>query len=275
MEKIKAIISDADGTLVNTKYLIRHGQYEAAIEYLSKLGVSPDIIPTFDTYEIALNKSVGGSTRETFEKTFRLLFHAHPHLLSQVHFDELNASLTSIQDRIAPDYVKPFSGLSDLLAWFGKNHISLGIFTSGSRHHIIRNFGISLPHLGYTKLFLSKERSIVNRFQDFISSIEAVYGIPNIAITTCDDVNKTKPDPEGIVKLMSLLNVSTNETVVLGDLACDIQAAHAAGLHAIGVAHGFGTAEGLLEAGAKRVFDNLAMLPLIIENHNNGVEKLF
>jgi hypothetical protein len=32
MSKIRAVIADSDGTLLNTLYLIRHGQYEASVE---------------------------------------------------------------------------------------------------------------------------------------------------------------------------------------------------------------------------------------------------
>lgn len=100
---IKAIISDADGTLVNTIYLIRHGQYEAVAEYLAEQGVPKQDIPDYDTYESYVNKSVGGSTRETLEKTIRLLFsRTHEQHIGKIDFDALDARLTPVQDRIAP-----------------------------------------------------------------------------------------------------------------------------------------------------------------------------
>jgi phosphoglycolate phosphatase-like HAD superfamily hydrolase len=37
MRKIKAIIADSDGTLVDTRYLIRHGQYEASVDHLAEV----------------------------------------------------------------------------------------------------------------------------------------------------------------------------------------------------------------------------------------------
>ena len=55
---IKALISDSDGTLVDTLYLIRHGQYEAASEYLLSKGVALHDIPDYKTYETYINKSV-------------------------------------------------------------------------------------------------------------------------------------------------------------------------------------------------------------------------
>ena len=118
MSIIKAIISDADGTLVNTLYLVRHGQYEAAVDYLLERNVPRHDIPQYEEYESYINKSVGGSTRETFEKTIRLLFDkTHKHHLDHIDFDELNERLQPIQDRIAPLYVHPFYGLTELFGW--------------------------------------------------------------------------------------------------------------------------------------------------------------
>ncbi len=276
MHKIKSIISDADGTLVNTVYLIRHGQYEAAVEYLMARGVPRHEIPTYDIYESYINKAVGGSTRETFEKTLRLLFgETHEHHLSKIDFDELDTHLEPIQDHLAPLYVHPFHGLTELFTWLGTSSTGLGIFTSGNRRMIIRNFGVSLPVLGFTDLFRSDDINIAERFQSFVTRAQAVYGMPQLAIATCEDVTKTKPDPEGILKLMDQLNLKSDEVIVLGDHVVDIQAAKAAGLHAIGISHGFGTPAELKEAGAIRVIEDLTTVPKVIEAHNDGKTLLY
>ena len=276
MQQIKAIISDADGTLVNTMYLIRHGQYETTVEYLITRGVHRHEIPSYEVYESYINKSVGGATRETFEKTLRLLFsQTHEHLLTKIDFDELDASLAPIQDHIAPLYVHPFHGLTELFTWTGKSKTSFGIFTSGNRHMIVRNFGVSLPVLGYTDLFRSDDINVGERLKAFITRAKAVYGMPQLAVVTCEEVTKTKPDPEGILKLMDELAVTPKEVVVMGDHPVDMQAAHAAGLHPIGISHGFGTPAELKEAGAIHVLDDLASLPKLIEAHNNGTSPLF
>ena len=123
---IKAIISDADGTLVNTLYLIRHGQYETAVEYLIELGVPRHDIPEYDVYESFINQSVGGSTRETFEKTVRMLYEGtHDHYLDKIDFDDLDSRLASIQDHIAPLYVHPFHGLTEFFTWLGESKTSI------------------------------------------------------------------------------------------------------------------------------------------------------
>lgn len=273
---IKAIISDADGTLVNTTYLIRHGQYEAAAEYMTERGVPRHDIPDYKTYESYINRSVGGPTRETFEKTIRLLFSStHEHHLPKINFDELDSRLEPIQDHLAPLYVHPFHGLTELLTWLGKNTLSIGIFTSGNRRMIIRNFGVSLPVLGYTDLFKANELPVSDRTNAFIARAQAVYGIPAFSLATCEDVTKTKPDPEGILRLLSNLNVKTHEALLLGDHPVDMKAAHAAGVKSIGISHGFGSPAELKEAGAIKIVDNLATIPALIEDHNSGRSILF
>jgi phosphoglycolate phosphatase-like HAD superfamily hydrolase len=273
---IKAIISDADGTLVNTVYLIRHGQYEAAVEYLTSRDIPRKDIPNFETYESYINKSVGGPTRDTFERTIRLLFsETHEHHLGKINFDELDAHLEPIQDRIAPLYVHPFHGLTELFTWLGKDQISFGIFTSGNRRMIVRNFGVSLPVMGYVDLFKSDDVDVADRLEAFIARAKAVYGIPKLAVVSCEEVTKIKPNPEGILKLLAQLGVKKDEVIVLGDHAVDMQAAKAAGLHAIGISHGFGTPAELKEAGAIQIVDDLASLPRIIKAHNNGTSPLF
>ncbi|MFH1244256.1 MAG: hypothetical protein V1487_01625 [bacterium] len=106
MSQIKAIISDADGTMVNTIFLIRHGQYEATAEYLLTKGLHHHEIPTYEQYRQKLDQSVGGSTRETFERTLAQLFsREHSKLINQIDLTELDRSLGPIQDRLAPLYV--------------------------------------------------------------------------------------------------------------------------------------------------------------------------
>jgi len=276
MDQIRAIISDADGTLVNTVYLIRHGQYEATVEYLLKLDIDRKIIPKYDIYESYINKTVGGNTRETIEKTLRLMYrNTHESLLNKINFDELYKGLAPVQDHLALLYVHPFHGLTELFNWAGKTETSIGIFSSGDRRMIMRNFGVSLPVLGYEDLFRSDEIDVGERMNAFKARAEAVYGIPKLAVVTSDEVIKTKPDPEGILTLMKALNVNPDEILVLGDLPVDMIAAKAAGMHAIGISHGFGSPPDLKEAGAIQIVDDLSSLPKLIESHNNGKKRLF
>jgi len=276
MTKIKAIISDADGTLVNTIYLIRHGQYETAVAYLLDKGIPLADIPKYETYESFINKSVGGNTRETFEKTLKLMFsQTHDEYLEKINFDDLDQNLARIQDHFAPLYVHPFHGLTELFVWMGSSQMKLGIFTSGDRRMVIRNFGVSLPVLGYTQLFLADEIDVEERFQAFVSRAKAVYGIPELMVATCENVSKTKPNPEGILMLLEKLHVKPEEVFYMGDHSTDMQAAQKAGVHAFGISHGFSSPAELKEAGAIKIIHDLEVVPRLIDNHNSGSEMLF
>lgn len=73
MPRFKDLIADSDGTLIDTTLLIRHGQYEAAATYL-RTAHAQITAPSFEVYDAALKRAVGGRTRQTFKATFDLLF---------------------------------------------------------------------------------------------------------------------------------------------------------------------------------------------------------
>lgn len=277
MSKIKAIISDSDGTLVNTLYLIRHGQYEAAVEYMLTRGIPRHDIPKYEIYEGYINMSVGGSTHDTITRTLNLLFgKTNNQHLEKIDFKEIDDSLQPIQDRIAPLYVHPFHGLTELFSWLGQNTIDMGIFTSGTAYQIVRHYGIALPVLGYTDLYrTSKTTDNYEKLNAFRARVKAVYGLSKFDVVTVDDVTKAKPDPEGILKVMDKLGVQPDEVIVMGDHPFDMQAAQAAGTHAIGTTHGFSTAAQLKAAGAIRTVESLLSIPALIKAHNSGKSRLF
>jgi HAD superfamily hydrolase (TIGR01549 family) len=81
-----------------------------------------------------------------------------------------------------------------------------------------------------------------------------------------NDVNKHKPHPEPIFAATTALGVRVDESIMVGDMIVDIEAGKAAGVLAtIGLTHGFGKAEDLLQAGADHVIDSMAELPAIVK----------
>jgi phosphoglycolate phosphatase len=74
---------------------------------------------------------------------------------------------------------------------------------------------------------------------------------------------------------MDQMGLSKDEVNAMGDHPVDMQAAKAAGLHAIGISHGFSTPADLKEAGAIKIVDDLKSLPKLIQEHNNGKSPLF
>lgn len=254
----RAILSDADGTLVDTVHLIRHGQYETAKTYLTQHGVPAADIPEYEAYEAHLNEVVGGSARDTLERTVRLLYQNQPTHLKGMDFDALHDMLNPVQDSIAPEFVKAYDGLPKLLSYLGTTGIKLAIFTSGTPHHIVRNFGVSLPELQLTELYKDKSISDSEKLRIFEKSFAEHFGLPGFTVVTCEDTVTHKPDPEGINLAMKRLNVMPADAIVLGDHKVDIESGINAGVQVlVGIAHGFSDETALNIAGATKVVRSL------------------
>lgn len=254
----KAIISDSDGTLVNTLHLIRHGQYETFKTYFAAKKVDPVNIPDYNTYEKLLDQTVGGSARDTLERTARLVFKNHPQNLKNADFDELHEMLNPIQDKIAPEFVKAYEGLPRLLSKLGELGVKFAIFTSGSPHHIVRNLGVSLPVLGLADLYRSTEVDDTDKLHQFEKTVKEHFKIPEFTVVTCEDVSTHKPDPASLNLAMKRLGVVPENSIVIGDHAVDMQAGVKAGVPVrLGVTHGFDDDKVLLNAGATDVIHSL------------------
>ncbi len=77
------------------------------------------------------------------------------------------------------------------------------------------------------------------------------------------DRHPSKPHPSMLQQAMRDVGAAPADTVMIGDTSYDIRMAHAAGVHAIGVAWGYHDADELVEAGADAVAghpDELAQL---------------
>lgn len=103
------------------------------------------------------------------------------------------------------DFVIRNDKMHTLLTGLKDKGIKLGIVTGKST----KSLEISLKHLGMEDLFDCK-----------------ISG---------DDVDRPKPDPEGIFKLLDELNLEKDEVVFLGDSDADIGAGMSAGVWTIGV----------------------------------------
>ncbi len=268
MQAFEALISDADGTLVNTVPLIRHGQYETAVTFLRHHGVPAGDIPQYDQYEKLLNQVVGGSARQTLERTVRALYEDRTHHLEGMDYDELHALLDPIQDRLAPEYIQPFPHLADTLAKIGRMGIKLGIFTSGTPHHIVRNFGIALKDRvgSYSSLYQDRSIDDPTKLNMFTERLEEVFNIPKLTVVTCDDVQeRTKPDPLSALIALERLGVRPENAAVMGDHTYDIQSGASAGIaEGIGITHGFEDESVLRKAGATHIITSLSELPAIL-----------
>lgn len=58
-------------------------------------------------------------------------------------------------------------------------------------------------------------------------------------IITLDDVQKEKPDPEGILKALQKMDIAPQKAIMVGDSPVDIEAGKNAGTKTVGAAYGF------------------------------------
>ena len=75
-----------------------------------------------------------------------------------------------------------------------------------------------------------------------------------------DDVKEAKPKPEPVLKTLADMHYDASETLVVGDMAVDIQMGTNAGAKTCGVTWGNGTKEELENAGATFIIDRIEEL---------------
>ena len=83
-----------------------------------------------------------------------------------------------------------------------------------------------------------------------------------------DDVKEAKPKPEPVLKTLADMHYDAGETLVVGDMAVDIQMGANAGAKTCGVTWGNGTRDELVQAGADYIIDNMEELLRIVNNGN-------
>jgi pyrophosphatase PpaX len=79
-------------------------------------------------------------------------------------------------------------------------------------------------------------------------------------IIASDSTTKHKPDPEPVRIALERLGAEPGNAIFVGDSPYDMQAARAAGVHALGVSWGAFTADTLVDAGAEAVICSPAEL---------------
>lgn len=264
-KKYEAIITDSDGTLIDTVHLIRHGQYEAARRYLIAHGIPDAELPDYESYDNILTQVVGGSARDTLEKTVRILYEASPHHLKGIDYDELHDLLNPVQDALAAEYIAPYEGLQEFLHDIGNAGVKLAIFTSGTPHYIVRNYGVALPELGLGDLYKDTARSDAEKLDIFTQTFAETYNIPGFTVITEGDTAHHKPAPDSLNLAMERLGATPEHSLVLGDHKVDMQAGVNAHVPTrVGVTHGFDDRETLLANGATHTADNLTEVAAII-----------
>jgi len=135
--------------------------------------------------------------------------------------------------RVLREHGKVFEGLAQTLDAMKRLGIKFGI-VSGARPEV---------------LDLLREDGILDRFDSIVLGA---------------DVSRRKPDPEGILKCLKVLDMTPDAAVYIGDTPVDIQASRAAGVYAVGVLTGAGDSATLSMHWPDRLISSHARLAEII-----------
>lgn len=134
------------------------------------------------------------------------------------------------KDRFLHD-IKPFPGAHDLLARVHDAGLQVVLASSASQDELDHYLG------------LLDARDIVT------------------VTTTADDVENTKPAPDIFATaLKKLAPLTADQVIVIGDTPYDIEAARKCGIMAVGVRSGGFTDAALNDAGATKIYDDVAAL---------------
>lgn len=95
-----------------------------------------------------------------------------------------------------------------------------------------------------------------------------------VATITGDEVERSKPDPEGIIKALEILGLGTREVVFVGDSDADISAGRSAGVLTIG-AHWFDTVQNAhFAVEPDQVFtEPRQLLTLVMTERNDSLRR--
>ena len=95
---------------------------------------------------------------------------------------------------------------------------------------------------------------------DYMENFEEIFSY----ILGADDVKEAKPKPEPVLKTLANMHFDAGETLVVGDMAVDIQMGANAGTKTCGVTWGNGSREELDAAGATFIIDRIEDLLKVV-----------
>jgi HAD superfamily hydrolase (TIGR01509 family) len=83
-------------------------------------------------------------------------------------------------------------------------------------------------------------------------------------VVTALDTYKPKPSPEGLIKAVEALNISSSQCLIVGDSVVDVKAGKAAGTKTVAVLSGLYSREELLDNNPDFIINDISELPSII-----------
>jgi len=149
-----------------------------------------------------------------------------------------------------------------------------GRFIACYRQYYLRNTGVPVPLFPGAKAALRGLSG--QRYQLAVATGKGRRGLDrDIAIhdlaalfstTRCADDAPSKPHPQMLMDIMEELQVTSNETLMIGDTSFDMEMARNAGVARIGVSSGVHDGQRLLEFDPLALLDSIAELPAWLSN---------
>ncbi len=126
------------------------------------------------------------------------------------------------------------------------------------------------PHVKET-LNLLKERGYILSVASSRQSVSLRGFLHDMSVEDCisyilgaDNVEKSKPDPEPVLKTLRELGIPAEESLVVGDMPVDIIMGLRAGAATCGVTYGNSSRDDLVEAGAGYIIEDISELPRLL-----------
>lgn len=123
----------------------------------------------------------------------------------------------------------------------------------------------TLKEKGYKMGVVSTKKSFAVKFGLDLFNLSDYFEV----IIGKDDVTNTKPDPEGIFKACSSMNLGHDSVVYIGDSATDIEASIRAGVYAVGYVSDLRRKDKLVNAKPNVVIDDLQQLETILQEDHS------
>jgi HAD superfamily hydrolase (TIGR01549 family) len=223
-EKIKAVLFDLDGTLVEFKFKVKESR-EAMISWLGANGFASstftDGMRTQALFDAAMKEWQGNRTLSSKFESFEVV-RAH-----------LSGILEDFEFRSFQE-ARPHPGSLRVLKKMKDSRIPSAVVTNSGRRPV--------------------------------QSILSVFGfLPYLTLViTRDEMERLKPEPDGLIKAMNLLRADKRSTVYVGDSLIDVEAAKAAGIRCIALATGLYDKASLAQSHPDYLIDKIEELESIV-----------
>lgn len=241
MSKIKAVIFDLDGTLINTLESLRYSMSET----MKSFGLDPITLKECMQFvgnggDLFLERSLASKAQKFYEKAEKAKDYD-----TAIEYDQKADEIMEYYDEAIDRYYKIFSenctyeieaypGMKDLLKDLKEMGIKIACVTNKS----IDECKICLSHVFSEDTF------------DYIAGDDGVHPL--------------KPDRYQVDKALEAFNISKDEAIYIGDSNTDIETAKNSETLSIGCAYGFRGAKELQKYGADFVVDSCEeILPII------------